>query len=199
MVCILFDCAPDDVDCANIYQNPHGDVTELNWRAFNWGQRVERLIGDLASQRATLTNLNRQGLDIFITLNKSDGLGISSQNINGITALFADLDGAPLANIESFPFEPTIINETSPGKYHAIYKVEGLPKSEFARCQRAIAVAIGSDQSVNDLARVIRVPGFFIIKFKRSNFYRAWFTSAQMPFAPAPTLLLVGKHQMSNS
>ena len=162
----------DDVDQAQIFTKTlHGDVTELNWRCIQLGgQRVERLIGDLVSQRATLTNLNRQGLDIFITLNKSDGLGISSQNINGITALFADLDGAPLANIESFPFEPTIINETSPGKYHAIYKVEGLPKSEFARCQRAIAVAIGSDQSVNDLARVIRVPGFFHNKIQAEPF-----------------------------
>ena len=152
----------DDLDEAQIFiETIHGAASYLNWRCIHGEyQNAKSLSGKLFAQRRSLSNLNQSGFNVFMTLNQTDGRGVAADNIVGITALFADLDGMPLENITNFPFQPTIINETSPGKYHAIYKVNGLALNDFTRCQSAVADAIGSDPAVCDLPRIIRVPGF---------------------------------------
>ena len=161
----------DDLDQAQLFTDTlHADEA-LNWRCIHGQHKtVKSLIGKLDGQRQSLSTLNQSGFNVFITLNQTDGLGVAASNIAGVTALFADLDGVPIENIAKFPFKPTFINETSPDKYHAIYKVTGLPLNEFSRCQSALAGAIGSDPSVCDLPRVVRVPGFFHTKNQSTPF-----------------------------
>ena len=151
----------DELDQAQLFTDTlHGNEA-LNWRCIHSQHKKTKVFcGELDSQRQSLNTLNQSGFNVFITLNQTDGVGVAASNIVGITALFADLDGMPLENIINFPFEPTIINETSPGKYHAIYKINGLALNDFTRCQSAVAGAIGSDPAVCDLPRIIRVPGF---------------------------------------
>lgn len=161
----------DNLDQVQLFTNTlHGNKA-LNWRCIHGQHKTAKVFcGELDVQRQSLNTLNQSGFNVFITLNQTDGVGVAASNIVAVTALFADLDGVPIENIAKFPFKPTFINETSPGKYHAIYKIDGLPLNEFSRCQRALAMVTGSDSSVCDLPRVVRVPGFFHTKNQSTPF-----------------------------
>lgn len=161
----------DDLDQAQLFTDTlHGNEA-LNWRCIHGQHKTAKAVcGKLDGLRQSLNTLNQSGFNVFITLNQTDGVGAAASNIVAVTALFADLDGVPIENIAKFPFKPTFINETSPGKYHAIYRVDGLPLNEFSRCQSALAGAIGSDPSVCDLPRVVRVPGFLHTKNQSAPF-----------------------------
>jgi hypothetical protein len=58
------------------------------------------------------------------------------------------------------PAPPAIACESSPGKFHAYWPVSDLPLADFRHAQRMLAERFGGDRKVNDLPRVMRVPGF---------------------------------------
>jgi hypothetical protein len=76
--------------------------------------------------------------------------------------VFADLDGAPLDPVfaESIP-KPHIISESSPQRWHVYWRVAaGMPLDEFSKLQKGISTRFASDETVHDLPRVLRIPGF---------------------------------------
>ncbi|WP_077243490.1 AAA family ATPase [Thioalkalivibrio halophilus] len=119
------------------------------------------LHGTLDQHAPELERLNGLGAGVFVSLNETDGQGRKAQNMTRVRAVFSDTDGAPLGPILQHGLEPQRINETSPGKWHAFWLVDGLEPAEFEGVQRRIAETFGSDPSVHDLPRVVRVPGFW--------------------------------------
>lgn len=115
------------------------------------------LHGPLEALAATLASCNRQGAGVFVLINEGDGRGRKRGNIVRVRALFADFDGAPLPT--RWRLEPQVIVRTSPGRYHAYWRVQGVPLAAFRAWQRAIAQRCGSDASVSDPSRVMRLPG----------------------------------------
>ena len=69
-----------------------------------------------------------------------------------------DDNGTPLPEV--WPLDPHIVLESSPGRFHAYFLCSGVELGEFKRLQEEIAARFGSDPSVNDLPRVMRLPGF---------------------------------------
>ena len=126
--------------------------------------------GTLAEHGPRLVELNQRGVGIFVMVNEGDGqvhdgykTCRTKANVIAIRALFVDLDGAPLEPVlEALP--PDIVVESSPGKWHGYWLVDGLPLEEFERRQKQLAAKFGGDPSVHDLPRVMRVPGFFHFK-----------------------------------
>jgi RecA-family ATPase len=120
------------------------------------------LHGTLAEHWSTLLQVNEQGAGVFVAVNETDFKGRSADNIVRVRAAFVDLDGA------EFPDPPHvlphIITETSPGRFHLYWRSEELPKEQFSDVQKRLAQRYGSDPSVNDLPRVMRLPGFFHLK-----------------------------------
>src|SRR5262249_18431882 len=53
-----------------------------------------------------------------------------------------------------------------PKKFHAYWRVEGMALKDFKPVQTAISKRWGSDPKVNDLPRVMRLPGFMHMKGK---------------------------------
>ena len=84
------------------------------------------LHGTFDEHRIELLRLNQQGAGIFFTVNATDGRGRSGINITKIRAVFVDLDGAPLDPIYNAPLEPHLIVQSSQGKYHAYWIIEGV-------------------------------------------------------------------------
>lgn len=129
------------------------------------GQKRRRLAcqrhGSLAQFGVRLDSLNADGAGIFFMVNRGNGKGRKAKDVLDVRALFADLDGAPLKPVQDGPLQPHAVVETSPGKYHAYWCVEGVPLDAFKPLQKAIAARFRSDPSVNDLCRVARLPGFF--------------------------------------
>jgi len=74
--------------------------------------------------------------------------------------VFVDLDGAPLEPVTQATLKPHITVESSPGRYHAYWLVDGLPLDAFTTTQFAFANRFRGDPTVKDLPRVMRLPGF---------------------------------------
>lgn len=111
-----------------------------------------------------LSGWNNAGAGVFVTVNETDGRGRQTDNVRRVRAVFADLDGAPLEPVLSAPLEPHIVVESSPGRYHAYWLCDDCPLDKFEAVQRALAARFGSDPSVHDLPRVMRLPGFLHCK-----------------------------------
>lgn len=122
--------------------------------------------GTLAEFRDKFTRWNSWDVGIFVTINQTDGKGRKAKNITKVRALFADLDGSPLQPILDADLEPHIVIESSQGKYHAYWLVDNCPLDRFSMYQKAIAKKFDSDPQVNDLSRVMRLPGFYHCKGK---------------------------------
>jgi AAA domain/RepB DNA-primase N-terminal domain/Primase C terminal 1 (PriCT-1) len=132
------------------------DNTERRDRSL--AQVLHQHNGPVASR---LLDLNRRGAGVFAMINRGNGKGRTAQNVVEVRAVFVDLDGTPLIGIESAPLEPHIVIESSPGRYHAYWRIEGLGLDQFEAVQAALAQRFGSDPSVKDLPRVMRLPGFY--------------------------------------
>ena len=117
--------------------------------------------GTLAQDRKKLCELNGRGAGIFVTVNQTNGTGRRSEDITGVRSVFADLDGSPLEPVLAADLPPHIVNESSPGRYHAFWLVtEGFPRANFRAVQKTLIARFDSDSSVHDLPRVLRLPGF---------------------------------------
>ena len=120
------------------------------------------LHGPLEDVSEHLTWLNQQGAGIFVMVNEGDGKGRTANNVVRVRALFVDTDGAPYPG--NLPLNPHIVVESSPEKWHLYWLVDGLPLGEFSALQKNLAKIYGTDPLVNDLPRVMRLPGFFHCK-----------------------------------
>ena len=120
--------------------------------------------GTLKEAQSQLFGLNKLGVGIYVTINKTDRKGRKTENIIKVRALFADLDGSPLAPILKAKPEPHMIIESSKNKYHAYWLVDDCSLEEFSMYQKAIARKFNSDPKVCDLPRVMRLPGFYHCK-----------------------------------
>jgi hypothetical protein len=123
--------------------------------------------GTLDQYLDALTNLQQQGAGVFMMVNEGDGVIHTgnktcrcASNVVRIRSLFADLDGAPLEPLLQC-LQPDIIVESSPGKWHCYYTITDCPLDQFTQRQKQIALKFGSDLSVHDLPRVMRMPGFY--------------------------------------
>jgi hypothetical protein len=118
------------------------------------------LHGSLAANAKTLMQLNEKGGGIFVMVNAGDGSGRKLSNVRAVRALFVDLDGAPLEPVLNAPIAPHMVTETSPGRWHAFWLVDGVPLESFSHLQEQLAKMFDADRSVKDLCRVMRIPGF---------------------------------------
>lgn len=98
---------------------------------------------------------NGKSRGAFVVVNEG---GHDDASITRIRAVFADFDGTPLP--DHFELEPHLIVQSSPDKWHAYWLVDGLSVSEFKPTQQAIAAKFGTDPSVCNPSRIMRLPGF---------------------------------------
>jgi hypothetical protein len=116
------------------------------------------LHGSLEKHWQTLTSLSKQGAGVFVTINETDFSGRKEANIKRVRAIFVDTDGAPQEPIDEY--SPHIVVETSPGRYHNYWLVKDCPLTEFKEAQIQMIEAWDTDKSINDLTRIMRLPGF---------------------------------------
>ena len=127
------------------------------------------LHGSLEQHLPLLTELNQRGAGIFFTVNATDLKGRETGNITKVRAFFVDLDGVPLEPVLAAPLTPHVVVQTSLGRFHAYWMVEGASLEHFSKVQRALIRQFSGDQSVHDLPRVMRLPGF--LHCKKDPFY----------------------------
>jgi hypothetical protein len=132
------------------------------------GDYASVLHGTLDDHLDTLISLNQRGSGIFVMINEGDGITAvgahscrTASNVKRVRAHFVDLDGAPLQPVLCAGIHPDIVVQSSEGRWHAYWLVDGCPLEDFRRVQEALNQKFDADPSVKDLPRVLRVPGFF--------------------------------------
>ena len=122
---------------------------------------VRVIHGSLEDNLTKLTELNKAGAGIFFCVNETDLKGRSSSNVTRVRALFADFDDYDPLREFDYELKPSFVVESSPGKYHCYWLLDDeLPLDQFKPLQKLLASKLGSDPSINNLDRVLRVPGF---------------------------------------
>jgi len=112
--------------------------------------------GTLEFLKTQLQLDNGKGRGVCVVVNEG---GQKDDDITRVRAVFADFDDGDKP-LPPLPLAPHAIIESSPGKYHVYWLTDGLPVEEFEPLQRRIVAALGSDSSVCNKSRVMRLPGF---------------------------------------
>jgi hypothetical protein len=163
--------APDREEARKFLRRLDPDCDEFVFQTFDDSQTqrnpalARTLHGTLDQHWSTLESLSRQGAGIFVCINKINRLGKrTKENVIALRAYFADFDKLNPAtiksNLKSFGLMPHVIVKSSPGKWHVYWFIDGVPLEEFTSTQERLAAVLGSDPSVKDLPRVMRLPGF---------------------------------------
>lgn len=136
------------------------------FRAFNDNVKKiaaipEKFDGSYEAALPWMIKKQSQGCGVYVVINAG---GQNNESISRVRAVYVDTDGAPLDPIIACGLEPHAIVESSPGRYHVYWLVDGLPTDQFRGVQHALIKQFGTDKSVNDLARVMRLPGMMHLK-----------------------------------
>lgn len=149
---------------------PRVETHEFCWRGDHPDGRRLQAYGTLEAMLPKLVERNEEGFGIFVTVNaidvpsyEGDYARRRSIDVTRVRAVFADWD-EPNRPIPPTLLQPSMYVQTSPGKYHIYWLVDDLPLLKFEQVQRGIAAWMGSDPTVIDLSRVLRVPGFLHTK-----------------------------------
>ena len=118
------------------------------------------LDGSLSQHLNEMSKKNREGYAIHAVIN--DG-GQQGKDINKIRAVFTDFDTPELPDPD-YAIEPSIVVRTSPGKHHDYWFTDEVVVKQFKPLQLKLIDRYKTDSSVNDLPRVMRIPGFYHVK-----------------------------------
>ena len=136
-------------------------------------QRIVRLEQALAPRYlAWLRYENHSGANVYVGANPlhPGSRRRTKECVTEIRHLYLDIDVdgedriAALMASESVPI-PTMILSTSPGKFQALWRVEGFDLDLQENTLKLLAIAFGGDSACTDRNRVLRVPGFCNCKY----------------------------------
>ena len=122
---------------------------------------VKQFHGTINEYIDELTQLNKKGAGVFVTVNCTDLKGRTKKNIIGLRALFVDNDTGPLPALK---LKPSMVVSSKNGEHAYWVLNEGQPIERFTDGQKTLIHHLNTDKSVHDLPRVMRLPGFLHIK-----------------------------------
>ena len=147
----------------------------------DFGETIQRITSAQKASspefQAWLRYKNANGSDIYIGMNplRQDASTRTKEDIESIRHVYLDLDhGGPealesLENSGALP-KPNYVLTSSPGKFHVVWKVEGMSLEEAEGLLHAMARELGGDPAATDATRVLRLPGFANKKYQ-TDFY----------------------------
>jgi hypothetical protein len=109
---------------------------------------------------------NDRGCGVSVCVNEVKGKR-KAENVQRIRAVWQDDDDGWKGE---FPLPPSIVVQTSPGRHHRYWLVEGdwptdeHGKADFKAVMKGMIEHYGSDLSAKDLSRLLRLPGFNHVK-----------------------------------
>ena len=117
--------------------------------------------------QAWLRHANASRYEVYLGMNpvKAESRSRTKQDIAEIRHLYLDFDDngtAALASLlrrDDLP-KPNYLVNTSPGRWQAVWKVEGFSIDEAERLMRHLVRETGADPAATDASRVLRLPGF---------------------------------------
>jgi len=121
------------------------------------------LIGTFEEHVVSLQTLSSKGAGVFVQINA--GKVRSAVAVTQVRALFVDIDeptrtDATLAVISKNMPKPSMLVNSSPGKYHLYWMADKCPIDKFILYQKHLARKFFTDLNICTLERVMRLPGF---------------------------------------
>jgi hypothetical protein len=122
-----------------------------------------------------LTKLN-ENFNIYAAMNPfkpemvGQSKGRTKDNVAAVKRLYVDADKDGAQAVENIlksgkvP-QPTVVLESSPGKFQLIWNASGLTREIAEPLMSALAQEFHTDPAVADTARVLRIPGFRNLKY----------------------------------
>ncbi|MCC5796763.1 MAG: hypothetical protein JJU48_05500 [Methylophaga sp.] len=121
-----------------------------------------RAFYDIPSKKfQELQRLNESGYGIFVTVNKTLSHKRTDADISEYRAVWIEND---TGNIIDTPIKPSFVVESSPGKTHRYFLVEGLTYFQRIALQQKLVDEFDSDPAATDAPRVLRLAGFHHVK-----------------------------------
>ena len=123
--------------------------------------------------QAWLSYLNSQKHDLYLSMNtlKRGSRGRTKEDVDRIRHIFLDFDQNGDRAVEQLLARndlpvPNYLVSTSPDKWQVIWKVEGFEKAAAEELEKGLVRSTGADPCVVDVARVLRLPGFYNHKYR---------------------------------
>lgn len=123
-----------------------------------------------AKTMESIERANEAGHNVYVAMNTYRTPSRKEVDIAAIRNVWAELDENGRENLDKIfasttvP-EPTIVNESSPNKFHAIWKVRDMSVEEAKILLKSICAEFNGDKNAIDAARVLRLPGFKNCKY----------------------------------
>lgn len=134
--------------------------TPCTWQTFDDNGKDRSLArvlhGPLDVHWDSLMGLSIRGAGVFVTVAETDLRGRAAANVLRVRAMFIDADDGPPR--VPWHVEPSIVVDGRAG-LHAYWLVVDCPLEAFGSAQKRLASHYGTDPSVHDLPRVMRLPG----------------------------------------
>src|ERR1700675_1878622 len=152
-------------------------VMLLNKRSGAVLQRVASIGRVVAPEyQAWLRHMNAQQYEVYISMNtlKEGTHRRTKDDVDQIRHVYLDFDEDGTAAVHALlqrtdvP-EPNYLINSSPDKWQVIWKIAGCGKGEAGEIQRGLVADTGADPAVVDIARVLRLPGFYNHKYSRPH------------------------------
>jgi hypothetical protein len=123
-----------------------------------------------------LAHENHAGANVYAAANplRSGSRRRTKDSIASVRHLYLDIDAdgdarlAGLRSSDAVP-SPTAILATSPGKYQALWRVDGFDFERQEATLKQLAIAFGGDPACTDCNRVLRIPGFLNQKYSPAH------------------------------
>jgi hypothetical protein len=120
---------------------------------------------------------NKEGYEIYVSMNtlREDAHGRKKTDVGQIRHVYLDFDDNGSEAVRqmmthSGMSRPNHLIESSPGKWQAIWRVQGFEMLEAENLMRRMVREFGADPAAIDSARVLRLPGFYNHKYDQPHF-----------------------------
>src|SRR6266446_6120338 len=122
--------------------------------------------------QAWLRHMNAQKYEVYISMNtlKAGTHRRTKNDVDLIRHIYLDFDENGTTAVEALLERddlppPNYLISSSPDKWQVIWKVAGCSKEEAQEIERDLVRDTGADPAVVDIARVLRLPGFYNHKY----------------------------------
>lgn len=137
-----------------------GPDQQLTLQSFDDGADKRRELaaingGKLAALWPWVQRQQERGCGIFATVNATAAGRRKAADVTAVRALFCDFDRP---RQRDWHLRPSVVVQSGHGE-HAYWLTADCPLDQFRAAQQRLAAHYGSDPAVNDLSRVMRLPG----------------------------------------
>ena len=139
--------------------------TRVNVRLFHDGKDkskyATKLNGAIEELWPEIEARQAEGYGAFVVVNEG---GNTDASITRTRALFIDGDDVPLPEQDKWHAAPDFLVIRDSAHWHAYWRVTDLPVEQFKQAQRRLAAYYGTDPTVSNRSRVMRLAGTLHLK-----------------------------------